>query len=91
MSASAAVPEDRKPVEVVPMHFQYVTGIGTIGTADGRVYITFIEEQPGETPGTTIPVVGAKLIMDIDKFADAVSEMLGVVADARRQRRHRSN
>lgn len=91
MSASIAVPEDLAPVEMVPMQYQYVTRIGSIRRTDGRVYITLVEDQPGDTPGTTIPVVVAKIMMDVDKWEDAVLENNAALAEMRQGRRARGN
>jgi hypothetical protein len=91
MSASIAVPEDLVPVELVPMQYQYVTRIGSIRRTDGRVYVTLVEDQPGDEPGTTIAVVVAKIMMDLDKWETAVLETTEVLAEVRQSRRARGN
>lgn len=71
----AAVPDEREPVEVVPMTFQHVTSIGGIGTVDGRTYVTLIEDQPGDRPGQTVPVVAAKLMTSVENLLSIIAEL----------------
>jgi hypothetical protein len=91
MSASIAVPEERRPVELAPMPYQYVTRIGSIQAVDGRVYVTLVEDQPGEREGTTIPVVVIKIMMDADKWEEAAQETCMALNQMRGQRRQRGN
>jgi hypothetical protein len=76
---------------LVPMQYQYVTRIGSIRRTDGRVYVTLVEDQPGDEPGTTIAVVVAKIMMDLDKWETAVLETTEVLAEVRQSRRARGN
>lgn len=75
MPASVAMPEERVPVELAPMQFQHITSIGAVGIADGRVYVTFIEDQPGDRPGTTIPVVVTKLMTDMENVPALLKQL----------------
>lgn len=71
----AAVPDEREPVELVPMTFQHVTSIGAVGIVDGRVYVTLIEDQPGDMPGRTVPVVAAKLMTSAGNLPSLIAEL----------------
>jgi hypothetical protein len=91
MSASIAVPDERRAVELAPMPYQYVTRIGSIQAVDGRVYVTLVEDQPGDDPGTSIPVVVIKIVMDADKWEQAAQETCMALAEVQKHRRQRGN
>jgi hypothetical protein len=91
MSASVAVPEERRAIELAPMPFQYVTRIGSIQAVDGRVYVTLVEDQPGEREGTTVPVVVIKIMMDADRWEEAAQETCMALNQMRQNRRQRGN
>jgi FAD synthase len=88
---AVAMPEAMRPVEIAPMAYQYVTRIGSIQAVDGRVYVTLVEDQPGDEPGTTVAVVVIKLMMDADRWESAAEETCQALADMRRKRRARGN
>jgi hypothetical protein len=91
MSASVAVPEERRPVELAPMAYQYVTRIGSIQALDGRVYVTLVEDQPGDSPGTSIPVVVVKIVMDADTWEEAAQETCMALSEVQQRRRRGGN
>jgi hypothetical protein len=88
---AVAMPEAMRPVEIAPMAYQYVTRIGSIQAVDGRVYVTLVEDQPGDEPGTTIAVVVIKLMMDADRWEVAAEETCQALSEVRRKRRARGN
>lgn len=71
----AIVPDEREPVEIMPMDFRHVTSIASIGTVDGRAYVTLIEDQPGDRPGRTVPVVAAKLMVGVENLPSIIAEL----------------
>jgi hypothetical protein len=88
---AVAMPEALKPVELAPMAYQYVTLIGSIQAVDGRVYVTLVEDQPGDIPGTSLPVVVVKIVMDADKWEDAAHETHMALEEVRQRRRRSGN
>jgi hypothetical protein len=88
---AVAMPEAMRPVEIAPMAYQYVTRIGSIQAVDGRVYVTLVEDQPGDEPGTTVAVVVIKIMMDADKWEEAATETCMKLAEVQQRRRLRGN
>lgn len=52
-----------------------MAAIGGIGTVDGRTYVTLIEDQPGDRPGQTVPVVAAKLMTSVENLLSIIAEL----------------